>query len=448
MKSNTRFNNNLRGIECLNCKQPISNRDNFCSNCGQVNDLKPLSIKQYLNEFLSGFFSFDTRTFNTILPLITKPGKVSLNYITGKRMKYVNPFQLYLHTSIIFFLIISFFMSLDRMDELLTSDKDKIEKNLKVEKDGKRTIISFNSREIKKSDKKNLPIINAEKMHQLIEKEVDSIIELPKFKKIIASNNPDKEKELMGLYYENINTFISKTKKEYQIKTDSLKNLDSLKNTFVKISNKKFKEKNISFQFGEYSKMSLDEMVLKQVFGKGLSEKIRIFVKCKTKDPIRALDSLQIPKTRTNLYLYTKTHKLKDMLGKSGEELRQNFSKTYISKIPIVLFFTLPFFTLFLTLFYIRSKFNYTEHLIFVFHQQTVFFIILLLATILDRIFNINILTTLSWFIFAVFLFMAMKRFYGQKGFKTFVKYILTVLVYFTLTTAGMVLLLFIILLF
>ena len=107
MKSNIRLNKNKRGVECLNCKQPLSSIDNFCSNCGQVNDLRSLSIKQFFSEFFSGFFAFDTRTLNTLKPLLFSPGKVSKNYINGKRVKYVNPFKLYLHTSILFFLIIS-----------------------------------------------------------------------------------------------------------------------------------------------------------------------------------------------------------------------------------------------------------------------------------------------------------------------------------------------------
>ena len=55
MKSNTRFKKNTKGIECLNCNQPITIADNFCSNCGQVNDTKPLSLKQYISELLGGF---------------------------------------------------------------------------------------------------------------------------------------------------------------------------------------------------------------------------------------------------------------------------------------------------------------------------------------------------------------------------------------------------------
>ncbi|QCX40249.1 hypothetical protein FF125_18005 [Aureibaculum algae] len=63
MKSTTRFSKNKRGIECLNCKQPLSSQDNFCSNCGQVNDLQPLSVKQFfLNSFL--VFSHLTLVFS------------------------------------------------------------------------------------------------------------------------------------------------------------------------------------------------------------------------------------------------------------------------------------------------------------------------------------------------------------------------------------------------
>ena len=113
MKSTTRFTKNKKGIICLNCNQPISDNDNFCSNCGQVNDELPLSIKQFISEFFSGFFSFDTRFFKTFIPLLFKPGKVSKEYIEGKRRKYVNPFQLYLHVTIVFFLIQGLFSALD-----------------------------------------------------------------------------------------------------------------------------------------------------------------------------------------------------------------------------------------------------------------------------------------------------------------------------------------------
>jgi hypothetical protein len=91
---------------CLNCGQPLAGNENYCSYCGQKNTTKKLSFGVFLNNIFSGFFSYDSRFWNTFIPLLTKPGKVSKDYIEGKRARFVNPFQLYLNVSIVFFLIL------------------------------------------------------------------------------------------------------------------------------------------------------------------------------------------------------------------------------------------------------------------------------------------------------------------------------------------------------
>ena len=88
MKSITRFTKNIRGNKCLNCENSISEEDNFCSRCGQVNDLKKVSLKQYLSAYFDDFLSFDSRLLNTIVGLIFKPGYVTKNYVEGKRMSH------------------------------------------------------------------------------------------------------------------------------------------------------------------------------------------------------------------------------------------------------------------------------------------------------------------------------------------------------------------------
>ena len=113
MKSITRFTKNLHGNKCLNCGRELSLEDNFCSTCGQVNDTNRLSIKQYFSEYLSGFFEFDNRFLRTVVPLLIKPGTVSKNYVNGRRIYYANPFQLYLHITILFFLVVGLFKTID-----------------------------------------------------------------------------------------------------------------------------------------------------------------------------------------------------------------------------------------------------------------------------------------------------------------------------------------------
>ena len=83
----------------------------------------------------------------------------------------------------------------------------------------------------------------------------------------------------------------------------------------------------------------------------------------------------------------------------------------------------LPLFTIFLWLVYIRKNYNYTDNLVFSFHSQALFFILLIVSFLIDRIFGT---VSIGWFIliFAVYLYLSMKRFYGQGWFKTTIKYL------------------------
>lgn len=94
-----------RGKTCLNCYLPLEKSDHFCPNCGQKNSTKKLNFGDFFVEFFSGLFNYDSRFQRTLRVLLFKPGKISKDYINGKRMRYANPFRFYLSASIIFFLI-------------------------------------------------------------------------------------------------------------------------------------------------------------------------------------------------------------------------------------------------------------------------------------------------------------------------------------------------------
>ena len=69
-------------------------------------DKQKNNIKSFLVEVFNGFISWDAKFWKTLIPLLTKPGKVSKDYISGKRSRYSNPFQFYLSVSILFFIIL------------------------------------------------------------------------------------------------------------------------------------------------------------------------------------------------------------------------------------------------------------------------------------------------------------------------------------------------------
>ena len=109
--------------------------------------------------------------------------------------------------------------------------------------------------------------------------------------------------------------------------------------------------------------------------------------------------------------------------------------KQIISYLSISLFILLPIFTLFLKFFYLRRKFTYVEHLVFVFHTQTVFFLLLTIFYLLNHYSAQSYAIPIFLLLFLIYLFLAMKKFYNQGYFKTFFKFIF-INMSFTLTSS------------
>jgi YHS domain-containing protein len=91
---------------CLNCDNPLRPEDNFCPNCGQENNSHKIPVKHLLLEVFVDFFHFDTKLWNTVKASVTRPGKITTDYLEGKRARYVPPVKFYVFVSFIFFLLL------------------------------------------------------------------------------------------------------------------------------------------------------------------------------------------------------------------------------------------------------------------------------------------------------------------------------------------------------
>lgn len=106
--------------------------------------------------------------------------------------------------------------------------------------------------------------------------------------------------------------------------------------------------------------------------------------------------------------------------------------KTFLHKLPYMLFVSLPLFALALKLLYIRRKnYYYADHGIFTIYHYIFTFILLLFVFGFDKLHDITGLgviepiTILLFLSGGVYLFVAMKKFYGQGFWKTLLKFIL-----------------------
>src|SRR5271170_5732866 len=87
---------------CLNCGAELTGR--FCANCSQAADVHVPSTRELMHEALEGVTHSDSRLWRTLFLLWFKPGKLTQEFIAGRRAAYLPPFRLYLVLSVIFFL--------------------------------------------------------------------------------------------------------------------------------------------------------------------------------------------------------------------------------------------------------------------------------------------------------------------------------------------------------
>ncbi|MEY5069211.1 MAG: hypothetical protein RLZ47_1073 [Bacteroidota bacterium] len=90
---------------CLNCGATVNGK--FCSECGQENIETREPFWTFLFHSIGHYFHFDSKFINSLTPLITEPGKLTLAHINGKRAAYFPPVTMYLFISLFFFLILS-----------------------------------------------------------------------------------------------------------------------------------------------------------------------------------------------------------------------------------------------------------------------------------------------------------------------------------------------------
>ncbi|RFP16828.1 DUF3667 domain-containing protein [Duganella sp. BJB488] len=86
---------------CPNCEAVVSGH--FCANCGQEAILHHASTREFLHEFIGHYVALEGKLWGTVMRLLFRPGALTLEYIRGRRVRFVQPLRLYLTLSLVFF---------------------------------------------------------------------------------------------------------------------------------------------------------------------------------------------------------------------------------------------------------------------------------------------------------------------------------------------------------
>lgn len=95
-----------RADHCQNCGTAVN--ANYCPNCGQETVLHVPSAGEFLHEFVGHYVALEGKLWKSLGYLLFRPGRLTREYLDGRRVRYVLPLRLYLTFSIIFFAVFKF----------------------------------------------------------------------------------------------------------------------------------------------------------------------------------------------------------------------------------------------------------------------------------------------------------------------------------------------------
>jgi hypothetical protein len=141
--------------DCLNCGAEL--QGHFCHVCGQEN----LEIKEgfghMMGHAISDYFHFDQQFFQTLKPLLFKPGFLTKEYMAGRRVHYLHPVKMYIFISVVFFLL--YFRDSNKLVEVQQTPTKQT--NEKVADTAKTTVDSAIARD------KNLSSVQKKKLEKI-----------------------------------------------------------------------------------------------------------------------------------------------------------------------------------------------------------------------------------------------------------------------------------------
>ncbi len=421
MKLLTNFKQNTKGLECQNCGYPLRGDENFCPNCSQANDERRVNSGDYLSGFFANFFSFDSKLYKTLKPLIFKPGFVTQEYIEGKRKKYANPFRLYLHITIVFFLLTAL---ISTINNLISSNAQNQEARLNYSGKFLSQKDSVQNNIVQKLDSVILTtdVIQSFKNDSLPLRYKDSLfknlydIGLSAGDSALTDYNNVVQLDILDAYSEQhifTSKYISKLFKKNDVDYD-------IKDAYFEpIQNSIFGESNTdstASQFSQFYNFAKDHKKI---------------------SPRQAMDSLGREKNLSNIFWYQRTKDFQKLLN--DKDYRKTYVNSIVSKISLALFFLLPLFALFVSLLYFKHPYNYTEHLVLIFNMQTVLFIFLIVGLLLDTLFKTDLFMSLLLLVYIFYIYKSLRNFYRQSRFITIVKFGIFQFVYFVLAVFGFI---------
>lgn len=102
----TDTNNAPQATKCLNCDTEFQGK--YCPECGQSAETRRFTMNLVFEHLIEALWGVDGSIGFSLKSLFTHPGKMTLDYIKGKRTQYFSPISMLLIALTLYVLILSF----------------------------------------------------------------------------------------------------------------------------------------------------------------------------------------------------------------------------------------------------------------------------------------------------------------------------------------------------
>ncbi|MGI9263735.1 MAG: DUF4286 family protein, partial [Gammaproteobacteria bacterium] len=90
---------------CANCEAQLSGQ--YCAICGQRAKSRMITLWEMIREASDIIVSLDSKLWRTLGLLLFKPGRLTRDYLEGKRARFVAPLRLFLGLTLLFFFLVT-----------------------------------------------------------------------------------------------------------------------------------------------------------------------------------------------------------------------------------------------------------------------------------------------------------------------------------------------------
>ena len=91
-------------MPCPTCGSPVTGR--FCGHCGEQRvTAHDYSVRHFAGHAFESLTHFDFKSLRAFKALVARPGRLTREYLDGRRQRYVGPIQLFVIANLLFALI-------------------------------------------------------------------------------------------------------------------------------------------------------------------------------------------------------------------------------------------------------------------------------------------------------------------------------------------------------